>query len=92
MFSIGPTALSGFPRQTSDDIGILVVETNRILRWALWSSACNKGGKAMEYQIEQELGFEYEIEQEEGPRPEHNGEDADIQPINQWEPPDYFLG
>jgi hypothetical protein len=44
----------------------------------------------MEYQIEQELGFEYDIEQEEGQGPEHHNEDVDIQPINQWEPPDYF--
>ena len=46
----------------------------------------------MEYQIEQEIGFEYDIEQEEGERPQHYDEDGDIQPVNQWEPPDYFLG
>jgi hypothetical protein len=33
----------------------------------------------MEYQIEQEIGFEYDIEQEEGQRPEHYDEAADIQ-------------
>jgi hypothetical protein len=46
----------------------------------------------MEHQIEQELGFEYDIEQEEIERPEYYGEDAEIQPINKWEHPDYFLG
>jgi hypothetical protein len=55
-------------------------------------NACNKGGETMEYQIEQELGFEYDIDQEEGKRPEHHGKDAVIQPINQSEPPDYYLG
>jgi hypothetical protein len=44
----------------------------------------------MEYQIEQEIGFEYDIEQEEGEGSEHHPGDADIQPINQWDPPDYF--
>jgi hypothetical protein len=42
----------------------------------------------MEYQIEQELGFE----QDEGDETDDTSQYADIQPINQWEPPDYFLG
>jgi hypothetical protein len=42
----------------------------------------------MEYQIEQELGFG----QDEGEETTDHDENADIQPINQWERPEYFLG
>jgi hypothetical protein len=54
----------------------------------------------MEYEIEQELGpeMEYQIEEESGIEPEEgegtddHDEEADIQRLDHWQPPDYFLG
>jgi len=60
-----------------------------MLGWAFWSSD-NKGGKTMEYQFEQELGFEYDIEQEEGEGPETTT--TTFSPSINGKPPDYFLG
>jgi hypothetical protein len=54
----------------------------------------------MQYQIEQESGMELKdqteqesgMEQEEGDGPVDDDEEADIQRLGHWEPPDYYLG